>query len=372
MKNMKTKVLSIIVLFTLAACGGTKEAKLEALKKQHDKVAQQIEQLEKEIAASGDSTAVDATGTFVSVQEVNFVPFNHYIEVQGKLDGDQNIAIYPETMGNLTHVYVKAGQHVNSGQVLASVNDASYQEQLKSLETNYELANETFLKQENLWKQQIGSEMQYLQSKSSKESLESQLEALKKQIDMTRIKSPISGVVEESMVKVGQAVSPAMPAFRVVNFSSLKVSADVAEAYNSKVNVGDNVVVYFPDIQKEIDAKITFCSKYINPTNRTFSVEAMLKGTGNFKANMVCVLRINDYQNNQAIVLPINVIRSDNKGQYILLATQENDQYLARKKAVQVGQVYNGQAEIVGGLEKGQKIITGGYLGLNEGEVVRF
>jgi membrane fusion protein, multidrug efflux system len=370
---MKTKVIIVLTLLIAFACGGNKLAELETLKSKRDKITQKIEQLEAEIAASTDSAAKSDNATFVSIEEVKKQPFNHYIEVQGKLDGDQNLAVYPEAMGVLLEVYIKAGQHVNAGQVLAQINDAQYQEQLKSLQSTYQLALETFQKQENLWKQQIGSEIQYLQAKSSKETLESQIASIKKQIDMTRIKSPINGNIEESMVKVGQAVSPSMPAFRVVNFSNLKVTADVAEAYTSKINIGDEVIVYLPDIKQEIVAKVSFCSKYINPVNRTFAVEAQLKtGADHLKANMIAVLKINDYRVPEAFILPVNIVQNDNKGQYVLLATRENNQFVARKRVIQTGQIYNGFAEIVSGLEQGQKIITGGYLNLNEGEAVRF
>jgi RND family efflux transporter MFP subunit len=370
---MKTKVLQVLALFMLVACGGNKEAKLEALKKQQDKIAMQIQQLEDEIAASADTVLQEKSGTFVSVMDVTFSPFKHYIEVQGKLDGDDNVAVYPEAMGNIVAVYAKTGQHVTAGQVLARISDATYVEQLKSLESTYKLALETYQKQENLWKQNIGSEIQYLQAKSNKETLEAQISTVKEQIDMTRIKSPITGDVEESLIKVGQAVSPNFPAFRVVNFNNLKVVADVAEAYTSKIGTGDDVIIYFPDIKQEIEAKVTFCSKFINVTNRTFSVEAQIKGkTNNLKANMISVMKINDYHAEKAVVLPINLIRSDNKGKYVLLASEENNQFVARKQAVEVGQIYNGQAEIVSGLQEGQKIISGGYLALNDGEVIRF
>jgi RND family efflux transporter MFP subunit len=371
--KMKNKILIILTLAIAASCNNNKEAKLEALKSQRDKINQKIEKLEAEIAASSDSGFNDPDAAFVSVEEALPRVFNHYIEVLGKLDGDENLAIYAETMGNVVELNVRAGQHVRAGQVLATINDAAYQEQLKSLESTYNLALETFQKQENLWKQQIGSEIQYLQAKSNKEALESQIAGVKKQIDMTRIKSPISGTIEESLVKVGQAVSPAFPAFRIVNFSNLKVTADVAEAYTAKINSGDEVIVYLPDIKQEIKARISFTSKYINPTNRTFSVEARLQtGADKLKANMVAVLKINDYQAPEAFVLPVNMIQTDNKGQYVLIARQENNQYLARKQFVQTGQIYNGIAEIVSGLETGQKVITGGYLNLNEGEPVRF
>jgi RND family efflux transporter MFP subunit len=372
--TMKTRVLILLTVFIIASCsGGDKKAQLEALKSKRDNINAQIEKLEAEIAASGDSNSVNAKSTFVAIEEVKAAGFKHYIEVQGKLDGDQNVAVYPEMMGNLVEVNVRVGQRVSAGQVLARMNDAALQEQLKSLQTNYDLAVETFRKQENLWKQQIGSEMQYLQAKTAKESLESQIAGLQKQIDMTRIKSPITGNVEESMVRVGQAVSPQMPAFRVVNFGDLKVTADVAEAYTDKINVGDEVIVYLPDIKKEINAYVSFTSKYINSTNRTFAVEARLKtASQDLKANMVAVLKINDYNSKNAFVIPVNLVRNDNNGEFVLVAKEENNKYIARKQQIQTGQIYNGLAEIVKGLEPGEKLITGGYLNLNEGESVRF
>jgi len=269
---MKTKLLTVLAILIASACGSNKEAQLEALKAKRDKINQQIEQLEAQITATSDTLAVNTASTFVSVEDIKLQNFEHFIEVQGKLDGDENLAIYPETAGNVVEVYASAGEHVNAGEVLARINDAAYQEQLKSLETNYALALETFQKQENLWKQEIGSEMQYLQAKANKESLDAQLAALKKQIDMSRIKSPIDGNVEESLIKVGQAVTPAMPAFRVVNFSNLKVTADVAEAYAARINTGDEVIVYLPDIQKEYTARVSFTSRYVNPVNRTYLV----------------------------------------------------------------------------------------------------
>ncbi len=369
---MKTKIL-IITMIVASACGGNKQAQLESLKNKRDKINTAIEKLEAEIAASADSTALMEKATFVSVTEAAPTKFSHYIEVQGKLDGDQNVTVNPESMGNIIEINAHVGQRVSAGQVLARINAAGYQEQLKGLETNYALADATFKKQENLWKQQIGSEMQYLQAKTNKESLESQIAALKKQIDLTYIKSPISGTVEESMIKIGQAVSPQMPAFRVVNFSDLKVTAEVAEAYASKINTGDEVIVYLPDIKKEITAKVTFTSKYINPTNRTYTVEAKLKTAAeNLKANMIAVLKIKDYEATKAFAIPVNLVQTDNKGQYVLVANPSDNAYFAKKQFVQTGQIYNGVAEITSGIEPGQRIITSGYMSLDEGEAVRF
>ncbi len=371
---MKTNLFMIAAILLASCSGGNKEAQLEALKTKRDKLNVQIEQLEAELAAQAESSGEALmASSFVSIEDMEPRPFNHYVEVQGRLDGDQNIAIFPETAGNVVDISVKAGQRVSAGQVLARLNDAAYQEQLKTLETTFALAQETFQKQENLWNQQIGSEMQYLQAKTNKESLESQMEALKKQIDMTRIKSPINGTIEESDIKVGQAVSPAMPVFRVVNFNNLKVTAEVAEAYADKIHTGDEVIVYLPDIKQEIRGRISFTSKYINPVNRTYTVEAQLQTpSSKLKANMVAVMKIKDYHVPQAYVLPLNLVQKDNNGEYVLVATAENENYYVRKKPIETGQVYNGLAEIIKGLETGEKVITGGYLNLDEGEPVRF
>lgn len=370
---MKTKILIIAMIVVAAACGGDKQAQLEALKNKRDKINLEIEKLEAEIAASADSADLMRKSTFVSITEAAPTTFSHYIEVQGKLDGDLNVTVNPESMGNIVDINAHVGQRVSAGQVLARINDAGYREQLKALETTYAFADETFKKQENLWKQQIGSEIQYLQAKTNKESLEAQIAALKKQIDLTLIKSPINGTVEESMIKIGQAVSPAMPAFRVVNFGDLKVTAEVAEAYASKINTGDEVIVYLPDIKKEIKAKVSFTSKYINPTNRTYTVEAQLKTSPeNLKANMIAVLKIKDYEATKAYTLPVNLVQTDNKGQFVLIAEPSNNAFIAKKQPIQVGQIYNGVAEIVGGIEPGQRVITVGYMSLDEGETIRF
>jgi membrane fusion protein (multidrug efflux system) len=369
---MRTLAIIAGITLVLFSCKPDKQAQLKMLKKQHDKIAGKIELLEKEIITTTDSSKIES-GTFVAVQEIKYAPFNHYIEVQGKLDGDQNIALYPEAMGAIEEVYAKVGDRVSKGQVMARLNDAAAADQLRALVTNYNLVSEVFEKQKRLWEQEIGSEVQFLQAKANKESLEAQIAGVKKQLDMMRIKSPINGTVEESSVKVGQTASPQFPAFRVVNFSTLKVTAEVAEAYASKINVGDEVIVYLPDINQEKTARINFNSKYINPVNRTYQVEARLNpGMQDLKANMVAILKIRDYGVKNAVSVPVNMLQSDHVGNFVLIAEKHSNKYTAEKLVVKTGQIYNGIAEIVEGLKPGQIMITSGYLDLKPGEEIRF
>jgi membrane fusion protein, multidrug efflux system len=372
--SMKTAVKILAVLF-LVGCGGQNP---EALKKKIDrkktivsKIEQQITDLEIELAKLDTTKKIDAH--LVGIQELKKEVFSHYIEVQGTLDGDNNVAVYPETMGVIEEINVQVGQHVSKGQVMARMNDAAVRESIKGLETGLELATTVYEKQKSLWDQNIGSEVQYLQAKNTKETLEAQLAAIKKQLDMMHVKAPIDGTVEESNIKMGQTASPQFPAFRVVNFGRLKVVTDVAEAYAAKIKPGDELIVYLPDIKKEYHAVVNFASNYINQINRTFRVEATLKESDpQMKANMVAVLKINDYRNENALTLPVNYVQKDQKGSFVYTAEKASKNYKATKRRVNVGQIYNGLAEVNSGLESGDTIITQGYLEVKEGEYVRW
>ena len=189
---------------------------------------------------------------------------------------------------------------------------------------------------------------------------------------MYTIKSPISGSVEMVALKVGQMASPQMPVFKVVNFSTNKVVSTISEAYADKVNEGDSVRVYFPDINYEVSGKLTFVSKYINPINRTFEVEVRLGSIGNnIKANMIAVLRINDYKNPNAISLAINSVNNDKNGSYVWVAKVEGDKLIAKRVPVKSGLTYNGAIEIKEGIQQGDKVITTGFLNLKEGDLVK-
>ena len=368
-KLISITIPAFTLLFMVACAGPNKEEQLAQLRAQQDELSLQIATLEKEIGASKPAVARVKT---VEFQEAKITSFNHYIEVQGKLDGEDNVDVFAEAMGAVEQVYVKAGENVSKGQKLAQINDKAVREQLNSLESSYQLVLQVYEKQQRLWEQKIGSEVQYLQAKTQKESMESQIEAIKQQLNMYTIKSPISGSVEMVALKVGQMASPQMPVFKVVNFATNKVVSTISEAYADKVNEGDSVRVYFPDINYEVTGKLTFVSKYINPINRTFEVEVRIGSIGNnIKANMIAVLRINDYKNPNAISLAINSVNNDKNGSYVWVAKVEGDKLIAKRVPVKSGLTYNGAIEIKEGIQQGDKVITTGFLNLKEGDLVK-
>jgi RND family efflux transporter MFP subunit len=365
--------LMIVIALTISCGKKDKQAELQKLRKEQAMLAEKIKQLEAEIA--GDTTIKKvAKGFRVSVTEVQPTAFFHAIEVQGKVDGDNSVNVFCEGAGGIVEeIYVVEGQPVKKGQVLAKLDDAIYQTQLKTAQSNLEYVTTLYNKQKALWEQKIGSEVQYLNLKNQKETLEGQVATLKQQINNCRIVSPISGTVEDIPIKKGQMVSPAVICFRVIDLSSLKIVADVAESYSTRIKVGDKVSVILPDLNKEITGKVDFSSRYINPVNRTFNVTLRIPSIDpSIKANMIAVLRIVDYQNPAALVVPINVVQTDLKGKYILVAEKQDDSYVAHKKYVETGETYKGLVEIRSGLKVGDKVITVGFQELEEGQYVNF
>jgi RND family efflux transporter MFP subunit len=368
--NMKIKLFPIVLLVLIFSCSADKQAELNKLRKQQNDLAQKIKSME------SDSTVKDQPDIrkerLVSIKEIVPVTFNHYIEVQGKLDGDENVGISPQAPGKLVSILVSVGQNVNKGQLLAKLDDDVMQQQLKQMQTNLNFLTEVYEKQKRLWDQHVGSEVQYLGAKNSKESMEQQIATLKNQIETMHITSPINGTIEDISVKEGQIVSPGLPIIRVVNFDKIKVVADLSEAYSNKIKVGDKVKIYFPDLGHEVDAIVSFSSRYINPVNRSFSVEAkVIPAISGLKVNMVAVMRINDYVADNAIAIPVNLIQNE-RDQQIVYIVEANSEPKAKKVPVTTGINYEGMVEITGGLHPGDKLITLGYQDLEDGEAIRF
>lgn len=369
---MKKILLFVIASFLIVSCSNDKKVKLEKLKAKHDKIAEEITALEKEIALE-DSTSIDKVAE-VSVLELKTGEFNHYLEVQGKIDGEENVVVSPKMIGVVTAIYVKEGQIVTKGQALAQLDDAVLRQSLVTLDSSLVYATNLYNKQKNLWDQKIGSEVQYLTAKNTKEYYENQIKATKEQLKQATIVSPINGTVEEIPIKVGQSVTMGITtAFRVVNLTKVKVVAEVAESYSAKLKTGNEVIISFPDLDKEINSTISFASKYINTVNRTFTCEVRLNETNeSYRANMIAVVKIKDYSADSAITVPINVVQKMDEENYVYIAVKDSSKYTAKKVKVELGQTYNGYTEIIDGLSDGDKLISVGYQNIEDGQTLKF
>jgi RND family efflux transporter MFP subunit len=351
---------------SLSGCSSDKKAELENLKKDLASTQDKISALEAELAKS--DTLSDSKSKIVVLDTIKTTYFKHYIDVQAKVDGDDNVTISPETMGIISRINVKAGQSVSKGTVLIQLDDKIYMKSLDELQSSRDYINMLYIKQKSLWDQKIGTEIQFLTAKNNLEGIDKKIATVRQQLEMTKVKSPITGTVDLVDVKIGQSFAPGMPGLRVVNFDNLKLQAEVAESYISKVNKGDEVEVYFPDIDKTITTKLNYSGKVIDALNRTFRVEVLFSSKENLlHPNMVAVLRIADYKKDNSIVLPINLVQNTQEGSYVFVS--ENN--VAVKKVVTVGRNYKGQVEILTGLKSGDLIITQGYQDMVEGQSVK-
>ena len=353
----------------LASCGTKdKNAELNDLKAKRSELDGKIAELEKELGVTNAPKTRKVMTTDVAT-----APFKHCVEIQGTVDAENNIVVAPQIPGLVTKIYVQEGDAVQVGQLLAETDNSAYAAQIAAIQPQLELAQDVFQRQQRLWDQKIGSEVQYLQSKTQVDALTKQILAIQAQIELTKVKAPINGVVDHVGARVGQFATAQNPdpCFRIVNLSSLKVKSEVAESYANKVKKGNKVVLFFPDVNIEVDGSISFTAKFISPMTRTFTAEAVLTGSNELlRPNMVSIMKIVDYENAAAILAPLNIIQNENNLQYVYVAVNENGVLTARRRAVTVGQVYAGNAELTSGLSIGDKLITTGYAELTEGMAI--
>jgi membrane fusion protein (multidrug efflux system) len=295
--------------------------------------------------------------------------FKTYINAQGRIDAEESVSLSSEMPGTVVKINVKPGDQVSKGQVLAETDARAVQQQLAAYQTSLSLVNQLYEKQKALWDQKIGTEVQYLQLKTSKDAAEAGIAAVQEQLKMTKIISPIDGTVDGVDIKLGQAIAPGMSAIKVVNFKNLKVKADLAESYAAKVHIGDQVFIKFPDISDTVSARVSYSSRAINPMNRTFGVEVLLDTKHEYHPNQITILQINDYKSAKPVIsLPVTYLQKDLKGGTFVMIAENNK---ATKRFVKTGKEYNGNIEITEGLTEADKLITNGYVGLNEGDVIK-
>ena len=364
-KHFLIPIISTSLL--LASCGGSETESLTELKSMQAELKTQLADITSKISKlEGDS---GKKFVLVEANPVMPVVFKTYINVQGRVDAEENVSLSSEMPGTITKINVKVGDQVTKGQVLAETDARAIQQSISDLKTNADLVNQLFEKQKALWDQKIGTEVQYLQAKTQKESMENKMALLQEQARMSKVISPINGTVDAIDIKLGQLTAPGMPAIRVVNFNNLKIKADLAESYGSKVHKGDEVLVRFPDSNDTLTTMVTYSSRSISAMNRTFGVEILLDNKKEFRPNQIAILNINDYKSAKPVMtVPINYVQKDLKGTHFVLVA---DGAKAAKRNIVLGREYNGVAEVKEGLSETDLLITSGYDGLNEGDAIK-
>lgn len=368
----------ICVLFTMAACSGNKEenqdlaakkAELEKLTKERDAIATKITALEEEIQKLGGSTVAEKS-KLVEITAIATRDFAHYIELQGKITTENVYYVTPRGMGGqVKSIFVKTGDNVKKGQLLMKLEDGLIQQNIKQVESQLAFAKNIFTRQENLWKEGIGTEVQYLSAKNNVESLEKQIALVKEQLSTTSVVAEVSGIVEAVNIRVGETfVGSPMAGITIVNPSSMKAVVEVPENYVAKIRKGMPVVITVPDINESFNSSISLISETINVNSRSFLAESKVPSRSTIKPNQVSLVKILDHQSKNAIVVPVETVQADEKGKYVYVSVTENGKMVARKREVTIGEFYDDMIEVMSGLNAGEQLITKGYQGLYDGQ----
>ncbi|MCU4158083.1 efflux RND transporter periplasmic adaptor subunit [Carboxylicivirga sp. A043] len=343
-----------------------KQVQLNEYKSELSELKKKIAKLEKELSVGRKEGVVNVEATAIKTGL-----YEHFVDVTGQVETDKNIIISPEAAGKIVSIHVKEGDKVRKGDVLARLNTEMTQRSLRQVEINLQLATTTFERQADLWEQNIGSEMEYLQAKSSKDALEQQKEALEAQLDLAVVRAPIDGIVDDVIQKQGEMAGPQLPFARLVNIDHVYITADVSEIYLQKIKAGDKVSVEFPVIEKNIDATIYRSSSVIDPNSRTFRVRIDLVNKANdIKPNMLAVLKLRTFAEENAIVVPSILVKKDFSGEFIFVAEEEEGQLRAKKRYIQTGIKDNNSTLVTEGVKPGDKVITKGYAQVVDGSAI--
>lgn len=383
------KIYSLFVItLLLASCGGKKEQSVQDVIASNDlakirekkaTVEDKIQVLTEDIKLLNSKISELDTNKkvpLITVLSAKEEVFDHYLELQGAVQTKQNVLIYPEMPGLLTRIYVKEGQYVNKGQVLAKIDDGGLANQLAQIEAQAALAETTYKRQERLWNQKIGSEIQYLQAKTNYEAQTNAVSQLRRQLAKSVITAPFSGVIDDVIKEQGTVVAPGMGSevFRIVNLKNMYIETDVPESYITSIKKGKNVEVEFPVLGEKLTSKIRQAGNFINPANRTFKVEVEVPNKdGNIKPNLTAKLKINDYSNEKAILIPQSIISENANGeQYVYVVEDIKDQIgTAKQTIITTGKTQGDIIEVLSGIESGTKIIDEGARSVKNGQEVK-
>jgi len=386
---MKNRYLLVLITLILTSCGDKKEVSVEeiiatndvvqitakkaAIETKQEKLSVVLNQLNSKLEELNEDKNIPLITTFKAEEQV----FAHFIELQGNVETKQNVLVYPEMPGILKSVFVKKGQRVLKGQVLAKIDDGGMSEQVARLEVNAQLAKTTYERQKRLWDQKIGSEMQFLQAKTAYQSQESAVNQLKQQLGKATIKAPFAGIVDAIFKEKGTVVAPGQGAeiFRVVNLSNMYIETDVPENYIGSITKNKTVEVNFPVLGETLTSKINLVGNFINPNNRSFKIEIGVPNlTGKIKPNLTAKLKINDYINPKAILIPQSIISENANGEqfiYIVKDKKENKEVVAERLIIETGRTQGDFIEVTKNLTSESEIIMEGARSVNNGQVVK-
>ena len=382
------KIFTLLLIIIISGCNSSRNASIESLIESGD--LDQLKKRKKEYVDAMNTMKVELNEinngislldeneklTLVSKYEIQQTVFNTYIEAQANLKTRKNVIILPEFQGTLEKVLVREGQKVKKGQLLAEINDSGLNEQYEQMIIQADFAKENFERTQRLWDKNIGSEMQYLKSKTDYEASKKIVEQMKDRLSKTKIYAPFSGEIDEIISNVGSNLIPGVSQIlRLVNLDRIYAESFVSEKYISFINEGTEAIVKIPLLNAEIESSVNQTGNFINPSNRTFRIEVPMENFDNrIKQNLDAKIKINIYKKNDAIVIPLRIVREDALGKnFVYLMTENNKEgvYLTSKRFVTLGNRSEDKVEVIEGLNLGDIVVLEGAYSVEDSQRVK-
>jgi len=383
------KFIALLSLVSFIQCGSSDKKNvseiiatgtLEEIQLQKTAHVKTINQLEKELEQLNASLqSKDKTQKFVLVGSVELKEefYQHSVSFQGSIETDKNILIYPEIPGLLKKIHVSEGQKVTQGTLLAEISDGGLRDQLEQLKLQLKLAKTTFERQQRLWKQKIGSEIQFLQAKTNYLSIEKSVSQMKDQVAKTKITAPFDGVIDHIVADRGSNPTPGMtPIIRIINLDQMKVAAEIPEIHLPNIHTNTSAVVSVPVLGTQYEERVSVVGNFINPNNRSFRVEISLDNKEQMlKPNMTALIEVNDYNNPKAVLVSIkNILENQAGASYVYKLVEEDaaqNTYRVEKTFVKLGKSSNNKVEILSGLQAGDRIVEDGIRLVKDQQLVK-
>ena len=378
---MKQLIL-ILTILTIVSCNDIKEIDtnklienkdISALEQKRYELVNQIDFLQKDL-----NTIISALNrldsskkrVFVTVIPVKTSKIKNKISLQSIIKTNQNIVLQPEFTGPISNIKVVEGQSVNKGDVLMIVDDGGLEQSVEFQKEQLKLSKTIFERQSRLWADKIGSEIEYLEAKTAFKTQKSRYSQLNEQLQKSVITAPFDGEIDDIFIELGELVTPGQsPLLRLISTSEMYLEAEVPEKYLKSVSVGTPVEIEIPVLNKKINTKVSFIGKHINTVNRTFRVVVKIKKTDNLSPNLISTLHIFDYINNNALIIPTNIISENSDGSEYVYSVNNNN--TAQKIFIKTGNEENGYVEVIEGLKENDIIINEGARLVKEGQAVQ-
>ena len=364
---MRLAFISLMAVAGLMSCSSEKpktleeqKAKLQEYRQQEQKLQKKISELEATVAEKDTTKARDYQ--LVSLERITEGPFQHYVEIRGKANTDRNVAVSPERSGRIETITCEEGDQVQQGELLVRLDSETIERNIDQIQTNLAHARNLYERQANLWEQEIGSEVKYLQAKNRVENLEKELEAARSRLANTTITAPIDGKVDAIFSNPGEMASPASKLLRIINLRQMEVTANPSEAYLDDVRTGDSVIVNFPNLNIQRKRPVTHVSSYIDPDTRTFEIAVKIANKDQLiKPNVLAQVRFADYSLEKALTVPTKLIQSADTGDFVYTAKPRGDRQIVKQTFIEPGRSNQGITEVKQGLEPGQQLVTDGF-----------